>query len=272
MAAADTVIRGGTVVTAQSSFRGDVAITDGVITAVGTGSSIAAGEREIDATGKLVFPGAIDCHVHLNLDGWALGSRMAARSGLTTLIPFVGYEASREEALPEAIARIKDEIRGALVTDVSLNFILFNTPYIYRELPRAVELGVAAYKVFMTYKSGPMMSPDGNILRAMETIAGAGGLLQLHCENGEVLDYLHERAIEEGRTSPGDYPATCPPWAEVSPVGGGDPPGDRDGTLGRLPDLRGPPQYRRGPPPRDRSPGMWTARLDRDLSTLPPPG
>ena len=97
MAAADTVIRGGTVVTAQSPFRGDVAITDGVITAVGTGSSIAAGEREIDATGKLVFPGAIDCHVHLNLDGWALGSRMAARSGLTTLIPFVGYEASREE-------------------------------------------------------------------------------------------------------------------------------------------------------------------------------
>ena len=204
--------------TADSAVTADVAIAGGRIAAVGSASSMPDATEEIDASGKLVFPGAIDCHVHLNLDGWRLGSLMAARSGLTTLIPFVNYRPNEEETLPQAIARIKKEINGELVTDVSLNFILFNTPYIYEQLPAAVELGVSAYKVFMTYKRGPLMSPDENILQAMNTIAGAGGLLQLHCENGEVLDYLHEQAIEQGRTKPEDYPATCPPWAEAEAI------------------------------------------------------
>ena len=214
----DTVIHGGTVVTGSAAFESAIAIDGERIVAVGPREILPEAERYIDASGKQVLLGAIDCHVHLNLDGWRLGSEAAAKSGLTTIIPFTGYRAQEEESLPAAIRRVQDEMSGELSVDISLNFILFNTPYIFDSLPEAVELGVSAYKVFMTYKRGPLMSPDANIINAMEVIGRAGGLLQLHCENGEVLDYLHEKAIDEGRTKPLDYPATCPPWAEAEAI------------------------------------------------------
>lgn len=214
----DLVIAGGTVVTGSGMFAGDVAVQGEQIAAVGAPGSFPEAERTIDASGRYVLPGAIDCHAHFNLDGWEIGTRAAARAGITTVIPFASYRAAEEETLPQAIERIRGELDGTAWTDVSLNFILPDTPYIYEELPRAVSMGVSAYKVFMTYKRTPLMSPDSNILHAMEVIAGAGGMLQLHCENGEVLDYLHERAIRDGRTRPVDYPGTCPPWAEAEAI------------------------------------------------------
>jgi dihydropyrimidinase len=214
----DTIVRGGVVVTGSGTYEADVAIEGERIVAVGPAEALPQAERTIDATGKYVFPGAIDCHVHLNLEGWRLGSSMAARAGVTTIVPFVSYRAAEQETLPAAIERISDEVAGQLSTDVSLNFILLNTPYVLESLPQAIAMGAMAHKVFMTYKRGPLMSPDEQILGAMEAIAGAGGLLQLHCENGEVLDYLHERAVAEGRTRPVDYPATCPPAAEAEAI------------------------------------------------------
>ena len=214
----DLIVRGGTVVTATSMVAAAVAITGERIVAVGQPETMPEADRVIDASGKYVLPGAIDCHTHLNLDGWQLGSLMAARAGITTIVPFTGYQQAEQETLPAAITRIQGEMAGRLSCDVSLNFILFNTPYVYDELPKAVEMGVSAYKVFMTYKRGPLMSPDGNIIHAMNVVAKAGGLLQLHCENGEVLDYLHEQAIQQGHTKPVDYPATCPPWAEAEAI------------------------------------------------------
>ncbi|MDP6606177.1 MAG: amidohydrolase family protein, partial [Dehalococcoidia bacterium] len=206
----DRVIHGGTVVTATAAFEAAVAIDGEQITAVGHRENLPEGREEVDASGKYVFPGAIDCHVHLGLEDWEQGSRAAARAGLTTIIPFVSYNAPQEETLPAAIERITAKVSTASVVDVSLNFILTNTPYVLESLPEAMRMGVRAYKAFMTYKRwGTLMSPDASIAAAMEVIAREGGLMQLHCENGEVLDYLQQRAITEGRTQPRDYSATC---------------------------------------------------------------
>jgi len=217
-ATVDTIVDGGTIVTGVSAFEAAIAIEGERIVAVGPREALPEARETIDATNQLVFPGAIDCHTHLNLDGWRRGSEAAARAGVTTIIPFVGYRDGEEETLPAAIDRMRGEIEGELYVDVSLNFILRNTPYIFESIPEAVRAGVSAFKMFMTYKRGPVMSPDSTILRAMEVIRDAGGLLQIHCENGEVLDYLHEQAINAGCTKPGDYPRTCPPWTEAEAI------------------------------------------------------
>jgi dihydropyrimidinase len=86
-------------------------------------------------------------------------------------------------------------------------------------VPKAIQTGVTSYKMFMTYKKWPnRMCSDDFIYRAMETIGASGGISQLHCENGDVLDYLESRALVEGRVHPRDFPATCPDWAEEEAV------------------------------------------------------
>ena len=225
----DTIVRGGTVVTASSAFSASVAIRGEEIVAVGSDKDLPEADRQIDAAGKYVLPGPIDCHMHMGIENWREATTAAAYAGLTTIIPFVGYQAPEEESLPAAIDRIQDEIRGELLTDVSLNFILLNTPYVFDSLPEAMRRGVTAYKMFMTYKRGPLMASDDVIARAMDIIAREGGLLQLHCENGDVIEYLQSRAMAEGRTKPTDYPATCPPWAEAEAI-------NRAILLGRMTD------------------------------------
>ena len=183
--------------------------------------------RYIDATGKYVLPGAIDCHIHGKMqyplareymEDWRTLGTAAAYAGLTTIIPFISYAAAEQETFPDAIRRAQDELRGELVLDAALHGMIVNTPYVLDSLPEAIRMGVTSYKMFMTYKKGPNMSPDAMIIRAMAVVARAGGLMQLHCESGDVLDYLQDKAVAEGRVHPRDFPATCPPWTEAEAV------------------------------------------------------
>ena len=167
-----------------------------------------------------MLPGAIDCHLHLGgLDDWTVGPQAAARAGLTTIIPFANYDHTVGETLPDAVNRMVDHVGSRSVLDFSFHFILNNTPYVLDSLPEAMAMGVTSYKMFMTYKKTPLrMCPDSLIVRAMEIVAAHGGVLQLHCESGDVLDYLQEKATAEGRTKPTDYPATCPDWTEEEAI------------------------------------------------------
>ena len=226
---ADTLLRGGTVVTAEASYAADVAIAEGKIAAIGAPSWMPEADETIDAAGKLIFPGVIDPHTHLGFgEDWQLISKMAARSGVTTIVPFIEprYGADGQESIPEAIRRAKSELSGQLVTDVAMHMILVEAPEEPADIPgpaemgipEAIEMGVTSFKLFMTYKRGGLMSSDGHILRAMEIVSRTGGVIQLHCENGAVLDYLRDQSIQAGRTKPVDYPPTCPPWAEADAV------------------------------------------------------
>ena len=102
--------------------------------------------------------------------------------------------------------------------DYTLHFILSNTPYIIDGLAEAIKMGVTSFKMFMTYD---FRVPDSLIARAMEIVGDNGGLVQLHAENGDVIEYLMDKAIAEGRTAPTDFPATCPPWAEAEAINRG---------------------------------------------------
>jgi dihydropyrimidinase len=217
----DTIVHGGQVVTATDVVEAAVAIRGETIVAVGPAEALPPAERYIDVKGKYVLPGAIDCHVHLGpeYDDWRGGPIAAAHAGLTTLLGFGVHDDKGGDTLPRAITRLRDEAARQSVLDFGFHFILFNQPPILAGIEEAVRLGVTSFKMFMTYKKrAPRMCSDDFICQAMERIAAHGGLAQLHCENGDVNDYLENKAIAEGRIEPRHFPATCPDWSEEEAI------------------------------------------------------
>ncbi len=215
----DTIVRGGQVVTASDVVETSVAITGDTIVAIGPEALLPGADRVIDAHGKYVLPGLIDCHLHVGpeYDDWTTAPRAAARTGLTTLLPFVIYDEG--ETLPRAFARLREEAEARSVLDFGFHFILNHEPAILDGIPEAVRQGVTSFKLFMTYKKrGKRMVSDEFIAKTMERLAPLGGLCQLHCENGDILCYLEDKAIAEGRTAPTDFPPTCPDWTEEEAI------------------------------------------------------
>jgi dihydropyrimidinase len=215
----DTIVRGGQVVTASDVFEAAVAIRGERFVAIGPETLLPPAERVIDATGKYVMPGLIDCHLHVGpeYDDWKTAPLAAARTGLTTLLPFVTYDEG--ETLPRAVHRLREEAASLSVLDFGFHVILNHEPAILDGLAEAVALGVTSFKLFMTYKKRPKrMVSDEFIARTMDRLAGLGGICQLHCENGDVLCYLEDRAIADGRTGPTDFPPTCPDWTEEEAI------------------------------------------------------
>ena len=217
----DTVVHGGTVAFSSNAYEASVAIKGERIVAVGPHDMMPDAENYIDASGKYVLPGAIDCHVHLRPtpgDDWTVGTRAAALAGLTTIIPFGAYNAEDEESLPDAINRWKEEAKSESLVDYAFHYILSNTPYIIDSLAEAISMGVTSFKMFMTYDH---RVSDSFIARVMDIVGANGGIVQLHAENGDVIEHLMHKAIAEGRTKPTDFPATCPPWAEAEAINRG---------------------------------------------------
>ena len=216
----DTIVRGGKVVTSSQVFDAAVAIQGEKIVAVAPEHLLPPADRVIDAEGKLVLPGLIDAHVHLDgHDDYALGAQAAAHAGLTTLIPFANYQLEGDETLVQAAHRIREEISISAVVDFGFHFILQNRPSILRSLPPVMEQGFKSFKMFMTYKKRPgRMCDDDYICEAMELVARAGGVLQLHCESGNIIEYLENKLIAEGHTHPEHFPAACPDWAEEEAI------------------------------------------------------
>ncbi|MEK7387977.1 MAG: amidohydrolase family protein, partial [candidate division NC10 bacterium] len=130
---------------------------------------------------------------------------------------FVVYDEG--ETLAKAAGRLREEAEALSVLDFGFHFILNHEPHILDGIPDAFRLGVTSFKLFMTYKKrGKRMVSDEFIAKTMERLAKLGGLCQLHCENGDILSYLEDKAIAEGRTAPTDFPATCPDWTEEEAI------------------------------------------------------
>jgi dihydropyrimidinase len=215
----DLIVRGGRVVTATDDFEAAVAVKGGRIVAIAPESVLPPADRVIDATGKIVFPGLIDCHLHVGpeYDDWKTSALAAARTGLTSIVPFV--TCNEGEALPAATRRLRDEAESVSTLDFGFHFILDHEPRLLDGLAEAVRLGVRSFKMFMTYKKrGKRMVSDEFLCKAMERLAALNAVCQVHCENGDILCYLEDKAIAEGRTAPTDFPETCPDWAEEEAI------------------------------------------------------
>jgi len=220
---ADLVITGGTVVTATSSTKTDVAVKEGRIAEIGPDLE-PNGARRMDATGLLVLPGVIDVHTHVRLEDGAHPDRFrrdslaAAHGGTTTFLTFNNPGTGISEQGASSPLRGLEEFRarteGRSAIDYGLCSVLSgrqNDPI--GELPALIEAGVPTFKAFMVYD---FRVPDEELERAMRTAARLGGMLQVHCEDPEVIDPLVADALRRGRTTCRHHALTRPPQAEAA--------------------------------------------------------
>jgi dihydropyrimidinase len=209
----------GTIVTAVDRYTGDVRIEDGRIVAIGAGVADNCDDR-VDAKGLLVLPGGIDAHTHFDLpfggtvsaDDFETGTRAAAFGGTTTCIDFaVQYKG---ESLREGIDNWHARAEGKATSDYAFHMIMGDvTSGSLEEMRRVVDEGITSFKLFMAYP-GVFLSSDGEIFQALQRAADLGALIQMHAENGSVIDVLVQQALDKGQTAPIYHALTRPSIAE----------------------------------------------------------
>jgi len=216
----DLVIKNGTAVTAHNSFPADVAINGHCIAAVGQGL---AGRREIDASGKLVIPGAVDMHVHLQMpigrfvstDDFYNGTVAAAFGGTTTIIDFV--ETAVDETMVDAIAARRALADPRVVVDYGLHMTI--TPADIARLDQvkaAFAAGCTTFKLYMAY--GHRLD-DGQLLQALTAVRDVGGRPVVHAENWDVILTLIAENLAHDRTTPHWHPRSRPAVFEGEATG-----------------------------------------------------
>jgi dihydropyrimidinase len=218
----DTILRGGTVATAAEVFRADIGINGGRIAAIA--ERLGDAERVIDATGRLVLPGGIDAHVHIDqvqapglasagarmADGFLSGTRSAAFGGTTCTLSFAVQH--RGQSLRAAVEDYHRRAAGKALLDYSFHLVLSDpTPEVLgQELPALVARGHRSLKVYMTYEA--MRLSDTQILDVLEVARQQRAVVLVHAENHEIIGWLAERLERAGHTAP-RFHATSRPIA-----------------------------------------------------------
>ena len=221
--AADLAVRGGVLVSGRGARKADLYVSGGLIDRIEPAGSFVPASRTIDASGKFVFPGIIDAHLHpFYADKIDTLSRAAAAGGITTIIPYIGsVKAWGKSGSGFDVVRtfIEDGEKTSLV-DFGVHFSLMRDDMdVLDELvPAMVALGVTSFKAFMAYSRRGMKLEDEHLLRAMRAVAAAGGLFAVHAENGSVIDDLEDRFTAEKNLAPEVFPLTHPPLAEAEAV------------------------------------------------------
>lgn len=193
----DTLIKNGTIVTAYDEYVADIAIENGVITLIGLNLEPNSDTKVIDATGKLVFPGAIDSHVHLqhplggsfSADDFETGTRAAAAGGITTIIDFAIPK--KGELLTDVIEKRKSLADGRVYVDYSLHGSITDwNEKTKAELKQIIKDGISSFKMFMIYREEGWMSNDADLHDALLETKKYGGMIQVHAESVDILDSL----------------------------------------------------------------------------------
>jgi dihydropyrimidinase len=217
-----TLIQSGTVVTATESTEADVVIEDERVAAIGVGMGVQA-DTVIDATDRLVMPGGVDVHTHMELpfggsfcsDDFETGTRAAAFGGTTTIVDFAVQDYG--EGLREGLDRWYAKAEKA-TTDYGLHMIIREVnDQVLKEMDELVGEGVTSFKLFMAYP-GVFMLDDASIFRAMRRAADSGALIMMHAENGGPIDVLVRQFVEEGKTDPVNHGLTRPAVMEGEAV------------------------------------------------------
>ena len=215
-----TVIKNGTIVTAGDSVRADLRIEGERIALIGR--ALPAQDAEvIDAAGKLVLPGGIDVHTHLELpfggtlssDDFFTGHRAAAFGATTSHIDFAIQPVGG--ALQQGIDAWRAKAEGKAAIDYGLHVAVTDPRAdVMAEIPAVIDQGVTSLKLFMAYKD-LFQVDDATLFRAMQVAAEHGLLVMVHAENGDVIADLTQRLLSQGKTAPKYHAAARPPMAEA---------------------------------------------------------
>jgi len=202
------LIKNGRVVTAESDYLADIYTEGESIVAIGKDLPYEA-DKTINAKGKLIFPGGIDPHVHLDMpfmgtfssDDYTTGTRAALFGGTTMVIDFILQ--TQGDTLKNALKTWQGRSKGKAVGDYSFHMAVtdFN-PKVAKEVVHMIEKeGITSFKTFMAYK-GALMIDDGQMVQLMKVVKENGGLVTVHATNGDVIDTLIAKNLKAGNTKP----------------------------------------------------------------------
>ena len=202
------LIKNGRIITADADQLADIFIEGETIKTIGKSLNVKA-DKEIDAEGKLVFPGGIDPHVHLEMpfmgafssDNYETGTRAALFGGTTMVIDFILQKQgnSLRSALEEWKSRSDNNCVGDYSFHMAVTDFNENTK---KEIQEMIEVeGITSFKTFMAYK-GVFMIDDRQMIELMTEVKKHGGLINVHATNGDMIDSLIAKHKSEGKLSP----------------------------------------------------------------------
>src|SRR5499433_1717716 len=203
----DLVIRNGTVVTAADTTACDIGIKSGIVATLGR--NVGSGAREIDATGRLVLPGGIDSHCHIEqrssagvvcADDFYSATVSAAFGGTTTVIPFAAQH--RGQSLREVVHEYHAAAEPKAVIDYAFHLIISdpNEQVMGQELPALIRDGYTSFKVYMTYDL--LQLNDGQMLDILAIARKEGAMVMVHAENYDMIKWLTGRLLDRGLGAP----------------------------------------------------------------------
>jgi dihydropyrimidinase len=210
------VIRNGTIVTADRSYKGDVLMQHGKIVAIG---SDLHGDHEFDATGCYVMPGGIDPHTHLEMpfmgtysaDDFESGTRAGLSGGTTMVVDFC--LPAPGQSLLEAL-QAWDNKSSKACADYSFHMaITWWGEQVFNEMATVVDKGITSFKHFMAYK-GALMVNDDEMYSSFQRCAALGALPLVHAENGDIVAQLSQKLLAEGNNGPEAHAYSRPPEVE----------------------------------------------------------
>ncbi len=211
-----TIIKNGTIVTADLTYKADIRIEGGVVTEIGPNLK---GGTELDATGCYVMPGGIDPHTHLEMpfmgtyssDDFESGTRAALSGGTTMVVDFV--LPGQGQGLMDA-AQMWHNKSGRANCDYSYHMaVTWWGKKVFDDMELSVKAGMTSFKHFMAYK-GALMVNDDEMYQSFKRVGDLGGLAMVHAENGDVVAELTAKLLAEGNTGPEAHAYSRPPQVE----------------------------------------------------------
>ena len=214
------VIRGGTVTTAEESYRADVFCAAGIIAAIGEDLDVPAGTEAVDAGGALVMPGGIDPHTHMELpfmggrtgDDFFTGPAAGLSGGTTMIIDFVIPAADERPLDAYHVWRARSEKAPA---DYSFHVAITSwSEQVSKDMETLTsEHGINSFKHFMAYKNDIMLDGE-HLMQSFQRCRELGAVATVHCEDGNMIWLLQQELLAAGITGPEDHPQSRPPEVE----------------------------------------------------------
>jgi len=218
-----TIIKNGRIITSEQDYFADVYIEKDKITTIGSELNIKA-DKIIDAKDKFVIPGGVDVHTHLDMpfggttssDDFESGTKAAAFGGTTCLIDFAIQP--KGERMRDALDTWWKKAEGKATIDYGLHMIVTDLPEAHMEdMSDMVKEGVSSFKLFMAYPD-VLMVDDATIFKTMKHTSKTGALVCMHAENGNVIDFIVQQALADGKKAPIYHALTRPTTAEGEAV------------------------------------------------------
>jgi dihydropyrimidinase len=219
----DVAIRGGRIVTADGQRNGDIGVRDGIVVFIGERAERAT--LEIDATNRHVLPGGVDAHTHIDqrsstglhtADDFTSATRSAAAGGTTTVLSHVAQHRG------DSLRAVTDAYAARAARDAIIDYgfhLIVSDPtdvVLHEELPALIAEGHRSLKLFMTYEK--LRLTDAQMLAVMDVARVHGALPIVHAEHHEAIQWLTQRLLSEGRTTPRWHAASRPEMVEREAV------------------------------------------------------